>query len=275
MNLKQSLKNDLTEEELGLLQKSFDVIGDVCIIEIPEELKKKEKIITEKIISIHRNVTTVYNKKSEREGTLRLRDLKLLHGKHHITTHTEHGCRFVMDVRKTYFSPREGTERQRIADQIKAKETVLVMFAGIGPYAVIIGKKCRDVGKVYGVEINKDAVKYFEDNIRLNKVQENVIPVLGDVNEKCKELFGKCDRVIMPLPETAHKFLPLAIKCLKTKGTIHLYCWAKEKEFEKAGELVSNVAKKAGKKAKIINVQKVLPYKPREWKVCVDARITG
>ncbi|MBN2042886.1 MAG: class I SAM-dependent methyltransferase family protein [Candidatus Aenigmarchaeota archaeon] len=274
MNLKESLRGKLSGEEIGLLQKSFDIIGDVCIIEIPGELKSREKTIVEKILMIHKHVTAIYNKKSEREGTYRLRDLKLLHGKHHVTTHTEHGCRFVLDVRKTYFSPREGTERQRISEHIKAKETVLVMFAGIGPYAIVIGKKCRDVGKVYGIEINKKAVEYFRENVRLNKLQEKVIPILGDVRKECDEMLGRFDHVIMPLPETAHEFLPLAISCLKPKGVVHFYCWAKENEFEKAGDLVKESAKSAGRKAKIIDVHKVLPYKPREWKVCVDAKIS-
>jgi tRNA (guanine37-N1)-methyltransferase len=43
MDLKESLKGKLTKKELESLKTSFDVIGDVAIIEIPDELKKKEK----------------------------------------------------------------------------------------------------------------------------------------------------------------------------------------------------------------------------------------
>ncbi len=274
MNLKEALRDELTGEELGHLQKSFDVIGDVCIIEIPEELVDKKERIADALLEIHKHVKTVYNKKGNRKGVFRLRDMELLRGKHHKTIHAEHGCRFALDVREAYFSPREGTERQRISEQVEPGETALVMFAGIGPYAIMIGKKSRDVGKVYGIEINEKAFGYFEENVRINKVQEKVIPVLGDVKEKCRDLRGSCDRVIMPLPEGAYQYLPEAIRCLKPEGgTIHFYCWVPEGKFDKAGDIVRKAAEKAGKSAEIINIRKVLPYKPRTHKVCVDAKV--
>ncbi len=254
-----------------MMKKSFDVIGDSCIIEIPEELRGKESLIAEALLKKHKRLKRIYRKDGRRDGPFRLYGLTLIHGKHGETEHVEHGCRFRLDVRKAYFSPRESTERQRIARMAGKREKVLVMFAGVGPYAIVIGKK---VSKVYAVEINSDAFEYMVTNIRLNRLQTKVVPMLGDVEKKCPDLFWKFDRVVMPLPMRAHEYLPVAIQCLKPKGGfVHMYHFSDEGEFKKAGDLVRKAGESLGKGVKIKKVRKVLPYSPGTWKVCVDAKV--
>jgi tRNA (guanine37-N1)-methyltransferase len=41
--LKNALKDILTKEEIEKLYSSFDVIGDITIIKIPEELEGKKR----------------------------------------------------------------------------------------------------------------------------------------------------------------------------------------------------------------------------------------
>jgi tRNA (guanine37-N1)-methyltransferase len=65
----------------------------------------------------------------------------------------------------------------------------------------------------------------MKENIRINRVYAKVIPLLGDAKEIIKtELQGKADRVLMPLPEKALKYLPHALSALKKQGGwIHYY----------------------------------------------------
>ena len=56
MKLKELLKGKLTEEEMKKLVTSYDVIGSIAIIEIPEELQSKEKEIGEAIIKLNKNI---------------------------------------------------------------------------------------------------------------------------------------------------------------------------------------------------------------------------
>ncbi|MBI4176655.1 MAG: hypothetical protein HY518_05595, partial [Candidatus Aenigmarchaeota archaeon] len=112
----------------------IDIIGDIAIVEMPEKGHDNRKVI-ESILKTHRHVKTICMKAGERSGKYRLRRLKVIHGKETVTIHREYGYQLKLDVRKAYFSPRESTERQRIAGQVKPGETVLVMFAGIGPFA--------------------------------------------------------------------------------------------------------------------------------------------
>ena len=273
MGLKEELGGKIPKGKLGFLRTGFDIIGDVAVIEIPEELESRKLLIAKALVKVHPSVKTVCRKLSEREGTFRLRWLEILVGKRTETEHKECGCTYMLDVGKVYFSPREGTERQRIADRVKPGETVMVFFAGVGPYAILIAK--RQNARVYAIEINPDAVKYMKENVRINRVQENVEPVLGDVKKLAKQFYGKCDRVIMPLPKEGYKFLPYAFGCLKTKGgIIHFYHYAHEDDlFSEAEGLVRRAAQKAGRTVKILARRKVLPYGPRVFKICLDINV--
>jgi tRNA (guanine37-N1)-methyltransferase len=255
---------------------AFDIIGDVAVVEIPEDGNEKE--IVRLIIEKHPHVMTILKKAGQREGEYRTRKLKRIYGKETSIEYKEHGCRFRLDVVKTYFSPRETTERQRIAEQVKSKETVMVFFSGIGPFNIVIAKKKPDVDKVYGIESNPDAHKYAMENARINKVGHKFVPIMGDVKEAAKKYFGKCDRVVMPLPKEGYKYLPEALKCTRkgTGGTVHFYFYEHEDQlFKESVQLVKEAVKKMNKRVRILNKRKVLPYGPRVWKVCIEFRVRG
>lgn len=274
MRLRELLENRLKEHELKLLKGSFDIIGNSAIIEIPEELAHKEKDIVDALIDLHPHVTTVFKKEGERDGVYRLRDLKLIHGDERETEHREHGYKIRLDVRKVYFSPREGTERQRITKQVKANETVMVMFAGAGPYAIAIAKHKPRVKKIYAIEINAEAYKYMVENIRINKLGHKIVPILGNVEEEAEKYYGKCDRVLMPLPKGAYEYLRIAAKCLKKSGgIIHYYFWSSRDGIEEIKEMVQEDFETFKKKVKFQKTQKVSEYKPKILKFCFDMEV--
>jgi len=273
MKIKDVLKEVLSEEEIKNLRSSFDIVGNIAIIEVPEELENKEKIIAEALRKVHKNVKTICRRLDERKGKFRLRKIKKILGESTETVHTEFGCKFKLDVKKVYFSPRESTERKRIADLVNDGETILVMFAGVGPYAIIIGKH-KNVKKIYCVEINKNACEYMKENVKLNKLEGKIETICGDVKDVCETFYGRCDRVIMPLPLEGYKYLPIALKCLKKNGFIHFYHTGHENELFKEAEIhVKKACMEAGKKFKIVNRKKVLPYAPRVWKICLDVKV--
>jgi tRNA (guanine37-N1)-methyltransferase len=262
------------------LISSYDIIGSrekaVAIVEIPEKFSSRKKEIASEIMSEHKNVKSVLKKISERKGILRTREYELIAGdKNTEIIHKEHGCQFKLDPQKVYFSPREGTERLTIAQKIKQKETIMVMFAGVCPFSIVITKIQPKVKKVISIEINTDAVKYMKENIRINKVGDKIIPILGDVNEKYKEWLGKCDRILMPLPHKAGDFLKLAYKCLKSKGgIIYMYLIDSDQLIQKNTEdKIRNLRKQTKRKIEY-KIRKVLPYAPGVNKYCVEIHFT-
>jgi tRNA (guanine37-N1)-methyltransferase len=262
-----------------ILPSGYDIIGSrekaVAIVEIPSELKKNQKKITESILKRHKNVKSVLMKTSERRGIFRLRKFKLLMGERDTEViHAESGCRFKLDPRKVYFSVREGTERLRISKMVKPEENVLVMFGGVGPYPIIIAKKQPKVKKIISIEINPKAYEYMKKNVSMNKFSDKIIPVIGDVKKECKNFYGEFDRAIMPLPHKGLKFLRIAYKCLKPKGgIIHLYFIEKEDNFlNKVNKIMGDFKKKIKRNLKY-DIRRVLPYAPRTNKYCIDIKI--
>ncbi len=256
---------------------SFDIIGSkekkVAIVEISPKLESEKEKIAEQIMSTNKNVKSVLRKISERKGEHRIREFELVAGDNNTEVfHRENNYILKVDPQKTYFSSREGTERQRIAEQVKAGEMVLVMFSGICAYAIAIAKKNSQVGKIFAVEINHDAVEYAKENIRINKVAHLVSLREGDVRKVCVEFFGKCDRVIMPLPLSAKTFLDIAEKCLKKTGMIHYYTIAEENKFGEVEKELKTLVD-VRRRYKIKSVRKVLPYAPRKFKICLDIEV--
>ncbi|MBI2971848.1 MAG: methyltransferase domain-containing protein [Candidatus Aenigmarchaeota archaeon] len=252
---------------------SFDVVGSrekaVAIVEVPAAARRKAKGIAAEIMRKHKNVRSVLLKSSPRKGVYRTRKLKLVAGgKNTEVLHIEHGMRFLLDPKKVYFSPREATERQRVAAMVQEGEFVMVFFAGVGPLAIAAAKMAK-AQRVIGIELNPDAVRYFRKNVKLNKVT-NVEVVKGDVKEKARRFYGMCDRVVMPLPEKAAAYLEDAIRCVRPSGVVHLYCFSKDEDIGRVKDTVKSIAAQLKRKVRFGEVQHVLPYAPRVWKCRVD-----
>jgi len=274
-SLEESLRDKLTPEELVDVIKSFDIIGDIAIIEIPEKLEKKEKLIASSLLSIHRNVKCVYKKSGPMEGVYRTRKLKFLAGERRtVTEYKENDCRFRLDVAKVYFTPRLSFERERIAEQVKPGEHILALFAGVGPFPIVIVKLQPHV-KIHAVELNPDAFKYMQENIRLNRMQEIITPLLGDVKEIVPAKFvNSADRILMPLPKGAEKFLGEAFLAAKKNCIVHFYQFASEQNpFEEAEKLVANEAMISGRKAEVTGKRVVRPFAPSVVQVVMDFRV--
>jgi tRNA (guanine37-N1)-methyltransferase len=277
-NLKELLKNELAEKELEIAPNSFEVIGSkeksVAIVEIPDELESKKELIAEKIMQMHKNVKSVLKKVSERKGEFRTREFELIAGSEDTEVlHKEYGYVLRVDPQIVYFSEKEGSERQRIAAQVKPNETVMLMFAGICSYGIAIAKKQPLIEKIIAIELNPQAVEYIKENARINRVVDKIIAIEGDVKKEAERFYGKCNRVIMPLPLAASEYLEEAIKCLQEKGVIHFYTLIEKENFSSAEQAIEEVCKKMNKKYKILNEHKVTEYSPKKNKICIDFEI--
>lgn len=223
--LRDILADRLNPDEIHRIYNSYDVIGDIAIIRLNDDLVDKAKIVAEAIMETQKRVKTVLRQTSPVSDIYRIRKLEWVLGeKKTETEYKEFGCVFKMDLAKVYFSPRLSNERMRIARKVKDNEVVVNMFAGVGTYSIIIARHSKPE-KVYSIDINPEAVKYMKENIRINKVQEVVVPILGDAREVIeKSLKNSADRVLMPLPERAIDYLDSAVSALKLcGGFIHYY----------------------------------------------------
>jgi tRNA (guanine37-N1)-methyltransferase len=271
------LADKLPSNLLVKVPRAIDFVGDIVIVEIPPELGEYKKIIGEALLKAHKQTKTVLAKSGAVEGVYRIRDFEVIAGANKTATvYREYGCVYHVDVAKAYFSPRLSSEHNRVASQVKDGETVVDLFAGVGPFAIPIAKKHQNV-RVYAVDVNPDAVALLKRNVAVNRVEKQVVPVLGDARQVVKEqLSGKADRVIMNLPETALEFVDVACEALKPEGGImHYYSFVKDSNpLETAKvqltEAVNQNRRQVNKFLVAKTVREVAPYM---WQVVVDANI--
>jgi tRNA (guanine37-N1)-methyltransferase len=227
--LKTILKEILQPEEISKLYSAFDIIGSIIIIKIPDSLNSKKQIIADTILMNIKSAKSVFAQTSAVQGDYRIRKLEHLAGDNSvITEYKEHGCRFKVDVTKTYFSPRLSTERMRVSKMITDNEIITNMFAGVGTYSILIAKNNKSC-KVYSIDSNPVANELALINAKLNKVQGQVVPICGDAREVImRQLKGTSTRVLMPLPEKAKEFVDFAVVALKeTGGMVHYFAHVK------------------------------------------------
>jgi tRNA (guanine37-N1)-methyltransferase len=271
------LADKLPSNLLASVPRAIDFIGDIAIIEIPQELTDHKKIIGEAILKAHKQTSTVLAKSSAVEGVYRIRDFEVIAGAEKtVTVYREYGCMYHVDVAKAYFSPRLSTEHNRVASQVKDGEAVVDLFAGVGPFAIPIAKKHENV-RVYAVDVNPDAIALLKRNIAVNRAEKQVVPLLGDARQVVrKQLSGKADRVIMNLPETALEFVDVACEALKPDGGImHYYGFVKASNpLETAKVRLTEAVSQNNRQIKNFllakTVREVAPY---TWQVVVDAQI--
>lgn len=275
--LTQALQDQLPLNLLPSLPQALDVIGDIAILEIPPELEPYQKAIGLAILTIHRNIRTVLGKAGAISGVYRTREYIHIAGENKTQTiHREFGCQYHVDLAKAYFSPRLSHEHERVAGLVQAGETVADLFAGVGPFSVLIGKRNLKA-KVYAVDLNPDAVELLKINVRVNRVENRVFPVLVDAREiSMGKLKGTADRVIMNLPETALDFVDAACNVIKpTGGVVHFYAFVHMPDtVDDLKTRFSNAVQANGRRVEeFLVARSVRETAPYESQVVLDAKI--
>lgn len=220
---------DIPDGLRELLPSSFDVVGDVAMIKIPDELLPYSAAIGDALVETNRNIRAVF-RDSGVKGDFRIRDLTKIAGEGGSeTVHKEFGVRLFTDPSKVYFNPRLSSERSRIAGLVEDGEVIIDMFGGVAPFGTVIGKLAHP-SAIYSIDLNPDAESFARKNAEKNGVR-TLHPMTGDSAVLIHSL-PEADRVIMNLPQIADRFLPHALKRLKVGGTVHLYKIMERADFD-------------------------------------------
>lgn len=271
-SIKEVLEGLIPKELLGSVPKSYDVVGDIVVIEgLPGGLAKYKREIGKALLKINKNARTCLLKVGRVEGEWRIPTYEVIAGMPKFETeHLEYGMRMRVDLSKVYFSPRLGNERQRIAGTVHDGETVVDMFAGVGPFSLAIAKRVD--ATVYAIDLNPDAIGLLEENIAKNKLKGRIVPICGDAREASKGLEGIADHVIMNLPSSSLAFLDTATSLLKPKGgVINLYTFSKDDLTETTERLVAKALTPLCRRLEIRGSRVVKEVAPRKWQIAVTA----
>jgi tRNA (guanine37-N1)-methyltransferase len=271
------LSDKLPPHVLASLPHAVDFVGDIAVVEIPPELEPHKLAIGAAILKAHKRVRTVLSKSSPVNGVYRLRTYETIGGEAKTqTVHKEHGCVYHVDLAKAYFSSRLSYEHLRVASLVKGNETVVDMFAGIGPFSILTARTHANV-RVYAVDVNPDACELLRKNVLANRVMGKVTPMLGDIRQVVNErLSGLADRVIMNLPEKAIEYVDVACKALKPEGGImHYYQFVDTPEpLDTARNRFAEAVKHSNRRLlRISETRIVRGIAPFKFQVVVDAEI--
>ena len=203
----------------------------------------------------HSHIRTVVNKTDQIDDTFRFFKMEVLAGDNDmITTVKENGCMFTFDFSKVYWNSRLHTEHERLVKELKKKDVVLDVFAGVGPFSIPAAKKgCL----VYANDLNPHSYEALCANAKKNSVThrlkaynldgrefiQKVTHELLPQQQPSKELntFTKHNtHIIMNLPATAVQFLDTfrgLFSCIPSDHrnsvqlpTIYCYCFSKSED---------------------------------------------
>ena len=256
------------ESSLEQAPGAYELIGDIAIIDQHEE----NVIDIAKVLLQHKNIKTVFQATSAVSGEYRTRELLFIAGENkNETIYRENGCRYLLDVSNVYFTPRLSTERMRIAGQVTDGEKVVDMFAGIGPFSILIAKRFP-LSHVIAIDKNPVAIKYLRENAKLNKLK-NIEIKEGDAREEVVGI-SDADHVIMNLPHSAIEFIDAALRIMKKGGIIHYYAVSHEDDlFDGIFRDIEEHARRVGLQVISLDRRIVRPYAPYQYNVCIDFRV--
>lgn len=234
---------------------AYDIIGNIAIIK-GEGKTRKQKLEEARILMKKPGVKTILEKSSNVKGRLRTIKTKYLLGeKTLIAECKENNSIFKLNVETCYFSPRLANERQLISEKINMDDRVLVMFAGVGVYPIVVYKYRKPV-KIVGIEIGKECCRYFKENLKLNKIPDGRIEIIqGDVKKKIngKEKYSV---VIMARPNLKESFLKYGLMASKKGTRLFYYGFCKDDEI---GKLIEDLKKEADLLKRKIKVKEYIP----------------
>ncbi|NOZ82490.1 MAG: class I SAM-dependent methyltransferase family protein, partial [Euryarchaeota archaeon] len=183
----------LARERLGrdaeLLRGGWELIGDVLVLSLPKELYHRRYEIGELALELHpRARSVVVRQRIVHE--LRYPVAEVVAGDENtLTLHRENRCVFRVDPCRVMFSSGNQGERLRMAQLELRGERVVDMFAGIGQFTIPMAKHASPE-KIVAIEKRRETFELLCENVRLNRVEHIVEPVLGDCREVAPSKFA-------------------------------------------------------------------------------------
>ena len=268
-DLVSSLRGEMNSGQLHLLPRGWYILGDVIVVKIHPSLGHYQNRIGKALLSFYPRCKAVLRDFGI-EGQLREPVRELIAGAGTKTVHRENGILFRLDAQKIMFSPGNLRERMRMSRFGKG-EFVVDMFAGIGYFSLPMAVHSRP-RRVMAIELNPIAFDYLCQNIRLNRVENIVQPVLGDCAKETPRAVA--DRVVMGMVQVTDRYLKKGIEALRSGGILHYHQTIPSWQYPDAAvKDVMKAAQLAGCRATIERCIKVKKYSPGVVHAVVDARI--
>ncbi len=197
----------------------WEVFGDVVIISLIEMRDIYLKSIAEAFQNVL-GMRSVFVDRTGIAGEFREPNLERIIGDDPVTTHVENGIKYTFDVEKIMFSSGNIDERIRFSTLDSRGQIIVDMFAGIGYFTLPLAMYSKPE-HIYALEKNPVAIRYLKKNLKDNKLDDVVTPILGDNRDYSQ--INLASRIIMGYLPTPESFISKALGILKDDGGIIHY----------------------------------------------------
>lgn len=243
-------------------------LGSSLIIRLPET-SESLKLTLGEIYARIVGVASVYEITGKIKGEFREPEIRLIHGPGGPITHIENGLRYRFDPLKVMFSPGNVHVRTSVRDLDLRGKTILDMFAGIGYFSLGIAKYSSPA-VVHACEINPASFDFLKENARLNKVNDIVIPHLGDSRKLMPDI--RADVIVMG-NFLSFDYLPHAIKRIRNGGTIMMHDIIPSDTISSYRYRIHGRLRDFGWKCSIVEQKTVKSYGPHMWHIMVKMSV--
>ncbi|GAI70674.1 unnamed protein product [marine sediment metagenome] len=274
-NFKEKLREILSEEELSVLPRGFQTIGRVIIIRLKPVLLEKKILIAKKYMELLPSTRSVYLNMGRIKGKYRTpENIVFLVGEDNpIVDHKEHGVIYRFDFTKIMFSMGNLNERKFLATLVKENEVIVDMFAGIGYFSLPIAKHSKPK-IIYSIELNLESFKFLTENIKINHLDDIIVPINGDSKSEVIKLSKsgvRADRVIMGVFPAPKDFIKEALALTKESGTtFHYEGVATKDNYLNLFNEFKEIAETSNYKCELLSKRFVKSYGPHLYHVVVD-----
>lgn len=269
-SLKERAKGSIPDEEIKYVPSSWQIIGDIIIVSIPPQIDHRKELIANTLLEMYPRCESVLRDLGI-DGQFRQPKRELITGSKTETIHKENQCLLKLDVTKVMYS-KGNLHEKKLMSKLGEGETVVDMFAGIGYFSIPMAVHANPT-KIISIEINPQSYEYLCENIKLNELEDTVVPINGDCAEVTPE--GVADRVIMGYVGTTHHYLEHGLKAIKKDGGILHYHETTPEDliFERPISRIQDTALSLGRKVEIKDCRRIKKYSPGVWHVVVDAKV--
>ncbi|MDE1821949.1 MAG: methyltransferase domain-containing protein [Euryarchaeota archaeon] len=212
---------DLPEPLRQELPSSFDVVGDIVLIRLPDVLLPHRRSIGAALLSFVPGCRKVGLDRGV-EGVARLRSLEEIAGEGSwATVHRENGISLAVDLEHAYFSPRLASEHARVASLVTPGERLLDLFCGVGPFC-LTALRAQKSATALAVDLNPSAVALLRENARRLRVQYRLEVLEADAEDFLRR-DERFSRVVMNLPREGYMYVAKVARHVMPAGTLHHY----------------------------------------------------
>ena len=210
----ESLGTVLSEKEMAMLPRRYELVGDIMLLHLPESLMRHSKEIALAYMDAV-GVVSVMGKQAI-SGEYRRPSHTLLAGTRTVAVHRENGISYELDLSKLMFSSGNINERIRMS-RVHDVGPVVDMFAGIGYFTLPLAKHAG----CHVVALEKNPVSY--GYLCRNVVRNGVEGLVETVHTDCRDYCGHAMRIMMGYVGTTDMFLPKAFEMADDGCIVHFH----------------------------------------------------